>query len=343
MYTEMTESVLAAVPLPLVLIGPDARVILANAPACTLLGQDPKGRHHITVLRQPAILEAIEKTLQSRQPSEARLSVAATTQETVYRVQVAPTDGGGVLVSFTDTTDLEQAGQMRRDFVANVSHELRTPLTALLGFIETLRTAARDDPAARDRFLAIMQREANRMNRLVSDLLSLSRVEANERMRPTEKIDLAANIASVVSTLRPIAAAEGVSIDIIGDAGPVMVRADPDQMTQVFSNLVENAVKYGGSGKSVTINITRLPVDPSLRQPAVRVDVIDRGAGIDAVHIPRLTERFYRVDSHRSREQGGTGLGLAIVKHIVSRHRGRFKIESQPGKGSRFSIILPDG
>ena len=342
MYSEMTDSVLAGVPLPLVLIGADARVIMANAPACVLLGQNPKGRPFITVLRQPAIHEAIERTLQTGQASDARFVVAAATQETVYRVLVAPTDGGGALVSFTDTTDLEQAGQMRRDFVANVSHELRTPLTALLGFIETLRTSARDDPSARDRFLTIMEREASRMNRLVSDLLSLSRVEANERMRPTEKIDLFAIINAVVSTLRPIAAAEGVTIDIASNTGPVMVRADPDQMTQVFSNLIENAVKYGGTGKLVNVSIERIAVDPSLRQPSVRVDVIDRGAGIDAVHIPRLTERFYRVDSHRSREQGGTGLGLAIVKHIVNRHRGRFRIESQTGKGSRFSVILPE-
>jgi len=227
---------------------------------------------------------------------------------------------------------------MRRDFVANVSHELRTPLTALLGFIETLRNAAQDDPAARDRFLAIMEREAGRMNRLIRDLLHLSRVEAQERVRPTERVDLAAVIASAVAALRPQADGLGVRIAVDAGKGPWVVTADPDQMAQVFTNLIENAVKYGGSGGEVTVALRH---DALPAGPAVRADVADRGEGIDPLHIPRLTERFYRVDGHRSREKGGTGLGLAIVKHIVNRHRGRMKIDSARGKGSTFSVILP--
>lgn len=339
----LVTSLVDGVPVPLVLIAPDERIAAANAGAQAIYGAGITGRHYVTVMRQPGVLDAIEGTMRLHQPGRARLTVSqAGGKEAIWRVLTAPTADGGVLVSFEDTSDLEQAGQMRRDFVANVSHELRTPLTALLGFIETLKGAARDDPAARDRFLGIMEREAGRMNRLVSDLLSLSRVEAEERVRPSARIDVVQKVQSAMVALRPMAEDRGVEI-ILDDpeGGPAMVQADGDQMAQVFTNLIENAVKYGGAGKPVTVAIRREARNAGLRGPAVRIEVIDRGEGIDPVHIPRLTERFYRVDSHRSREQGGTGLGLAIVKHIVNRHRGRFRIESTLGEGSRFTVLLP--
>ncbi|WP_102223283.1 sensor histidine kinase [Acidimangrovimonas sediminis] len=343
MRSELVKSVVAGVPLPLILIAADERIAAANAAAEALYGNAIVGRHHITVMRAPSLLDAIEGTQRLGQPGKARITVSLPGgRETTWRVLTAPLADGGVLVSFEDTTDLEHAGQMRRDFVANVSHELRTPLTALLGFIETLKGAARDDPAARARFLTIMEREAGRMNRLVSDLLSLSRVEAEERVRPSSRIDIAQRVASAVNTLRPMAEAVGVAIEIDDpEGGPAEVLADADQMAQVFTNLIENAVKYGAGGGVVTVKIRREARNTGLRGPAVRIEVIDRGEGIDAVHIPRLTERFYRVDSHRSREQGGTGLGLAIVKHIVNRHRGRFRIDSTLGEGSRFTVLLP--
>ncbi|MDE3237598.1 MAG: GHKL domain-containing protein [Paracoccaceae bacterium] len=331
---------------PLLLVGSDERVWAANAAAREMLGAAIEGRHYVTVLRQPGVIDAIEAVLRHRQPMQARYTVSGLTRESIFKVAVSAVDGdgmGGALVSFHDTSDAEQIGQMRRDFVANVSHELRTPLTALLGFIETLKGAARDDAPARDRFLTIMEREAERMNRLVHDLLSLSRVEAEERVRPTARVDLAALVQSAVTALKPMATEAGVRIEVTGAEAPISIQADPDQLTQVFNNLIENAVKYGGAGKLVTVALHREERDLALRGPAVCIDVIDRGEGIDAVHIPRLTERFYRVDTHRSREKGGTGLGLAIVKHIVNRHRGRFRIESEKGKGSRFSVILPIG
>ena len=246
-----------------------------------------------------------------------------------------------MLVSFQDVTHLEQAGQMRRDFVANVSHELRTPLTALIGFIETLRGAASDDAAARDRFLAIMQDEAGRMNRLVGDLLSLSRVEGEERVRPREEVDLSGQLGSVLNSLRPLAEEAGVAFWFDKPEAAVIIPGDADQLRQVFTNLIENAIKYGGSGGAVNVIVTVSERDPALRAPAVRVQVIDRGPGIDPMHLPRLTERFYRADSHRSRQLGGTGLGLAIVKHIVNRHRGRLRVESTLGEGATFTVILP--
>ena len=345
MDSELTRSILAGLPQPVLIVGADERVKAANDAAQAVFGTEIVGRPYITVIRQPALLDCLEGTLRHGQPGRARFIVTGQATESSYRVLTSPVAGEGMrgaLVAFEDVTELEQAEAMRRDFVANVSHELRTPLTALTGFIETLKGAARDDAAARDRFLGIMEREAGRMNRLVRDLLSLSRVESEERMRPGERVDVLALVRSAVQSIRPLAEAAGVEIEFRGEGGPVMLLADPDQITQVFVNLIENAVKYGASGKLVTVEVTRVDREPSLRGPAVRFDVIDRGEGIDAVHLPRLTERFYRVDTHRSREKGGTGLGLAIVKHIVNRHRGRFRIESEKGRGSRFSVILPE-
>ena len=346
MNLELLKAVLDGVPLPMLLIGSDERVRVANSGATRLFGPGLEGRHYHIALRQPDLLQCVSETLANRVVRQARHVVASISGEQTYRVLSSPVSLENLaasLVSFVDITDVEQAGQIRRDFVANVSHELRTPLTALLGFIETLRGAAREDPVARDRFLSIMEKEAGRMNRLVSDLLSLSRVEAEERVRPSERVNIVALVQSSVTALRPFATDRNVGLEILGETTPVEIPADPDQIVQVLHNLIENAIKYGGPGKMVSVVIRREPRDPALRAAAVRIDVIDRGDGIDSAHLPRLTERFYRIDSHRSREQGGTGLGLAIVKHIINRHRGRFRIDSELGKGSQFSIILPEG
>ena len=345
MESQLVLTLLSGMPWPAMIINQADHIVAANAQANTLFGAGIVGRHYILTLRQPGLLGAIETTLKTGQATQARHVITGVSRETTYRVQISPVEGEGqkgAICVFEDISDAEQMGQIRRDFVANVSHELRTPLTALLGFIETLRGAARDDPAARDRFLGIMEREAGRMNRLVRDLLHLSRVEGEERVRPTEQIDLVAVINMAVSALKPVADAAGVTVRVMGETGPIKLPADADQMSQVFHNLIENAVKYGASGKVVTVSISRDTLGQSLRVPAVRVEVIDQGEGIDEVHLPRLTERFYRVDSHRSREKGGTGLGLAIVKHIVNRHRGNFRIESELGKGSVFTVILPE-
>ena len=258
-------------------------------------------------------------------------------QEAVFQVTVSD-QGEAVLCVFRDVTEEERAGEMRRDFVANVSHELRTPLTALMGFIETLKHAAKDDPKARDMFLGIMEAEAGRMNRLVRDLLQLSRVEAEERVRPKEAVALKPLLEGVIGSLKGVAERKGDRVELSGD--PAVVPGDADQLTQVFTNLIENALKYGAAGQVVRVSLSP---EETVRGPAVRVEVADQGEGIDPVHLPRLTERFYRVDSHRSREMGGTGLGLAIVKHIVSRHRGWLRVESVVGEGSRFSVVLPLG
>ena len=339
-------SILNATPLPQIAVDSKERIVAANPPALALLGAGILSRHYVTALRQPALLDCIESVVSGRTATaEAQYLSKDISKESTYRVTVARIDldrGHASLVTFIDTTDLQEAGQMRRDFVANVSHELRTPLTALMGFIETLRGAAREDPDARDRFLEIMEREAGRMNRLVKDLLSLSRVESEERVRPQDSVDLSAIARSVVSSINPLSEEASAEITLVGADRPVPLRGDADQLSQVLSNLVENAIKYGGTGTRVAVEIETSEHDASVRGPAVLLTVTDDGEGFDPVHIPRVTERFYRVDNHRSREMGGTGLGLAIVKHIVNRHRGRLRIESAPGLGSRFSITLPE-
>ncbi len=341
-----TEGLLAALSVPVLLIGATGKVQVANPPAASLFGANVGGRQAATFLRQPAFLEALETCLARNAPTTVALKLPGkSATELKMLAHLAPAqdlDGrGGVLVSFEDQTNLDQAEAMRRDFVANVSHELRTPLTALVGFIETLKGPARDDAAARERFLGIMQREAGRMIRLVNDLLSLSRVEAEERRRPSDSVDVMAILRSVQATLRPQAEAAGLVFEIAGGAGPVNIPADADQLVQVFHNLTENAIKYGASGKLVRLSVAAVGHDAQIGGPAVQVTVEDQGEGIDPMHLPRLTERFYRVDTHRSRDKGGTGLGLAIVKHILNRHRGRLRIESAPGKGSRFIVLLP--
>ena len=338
-----TGSIIAAVPIPMVLIGADRRVTAINRGAEALLGPGLAGRHYITILRQPPLVAAVEGAL-AGEATTARHVATEAGRDTSWRVTATPLEGrpgSAVAVSFEDTTPLDEAMQSRRDFVANVSHELRTPLTALIGFIETLRGAARDDPAARERFLAVMEREAARMSRLVADLMSLSRVEAEERVRPTMAVALAPLIEACASTLRALALEVGAAIEIDGPPAPVWVMGDADQLQQVFTNLIENALKYGAAGGRVRIALSLAEREPRMRGPAARVEVIDWGDGFDPIHIPRLTERFYRVDGHRSREMGGTGLGLAIVKHIVNRHRGALRIDGSPGRGSRFTVLLP--
>ena len=348
----MAESFLAANPLPALLVGPDARIAAVNEPAKILFsGAALVSRHYLTAVRQPLLTEAIERALRTRERTGTRFLRADGEREETYRVLVAPVEGprgNSVVVTFEDVTDLQRAEEMRRDFVANVSHELKTPLTALLGFIETLRGAARHDPAAQDRFLEIMAREAERMNRLVSDLLSLSRVESDERVRPTEQVVTSQLVTSTLRALQPMAADAGVELLAIGcddsdlpsETGCVVV-GDPDQLQQVFTNLIENGIKYGGAGGQVTVALSHHRKAVGFPEGFVQVDVIDQGDGFDPIHIPRLTERFYRVDNHRSRALGGTGLGLAIAKHILHRHRGRLRIDSSPGQGARFSVLLP--
>lgn len=334
------------VPVPVLYIQNDDRIGAMNPRAAEMFGEQALGRYYVTVLRQPSLLEQIEQAQNGDTPTTGKFFRSDAGRDLVYAVTSTPLGRkSGVMVAFEDVTIVKEAGQMRSDFVANVSHELRTPLTALTGFIETLRGPAKDDAEARARFLDIMEREAGRMNRLVQDLLSLSRVEDVERARPTDHVDLAAIVTAVATGdamgLGPMAEAASVRLITKGCTDPVFIQGDSDQMTQVFTNLVENAIKYGAAPGTVTLTLTVHDKLPLLRGSGVTVEVADEGEGISQRHLARLTERFYRVDGHRARGVGGTGLGLAIVKHIINRHRGRLRITSQVGQGSQFTVFLP--
>ncbi|SMX31233.1 ATP-binding protein [Octadecabacter ascidiaceicola] len=331
-------------PQPILMVGQDDRILGANAAARQLLGMDCTGMPYITALRQPALLDAVEATLKDGHDRTVTYLGNDGGLGTTFEVTVNSTTletGTVVVLSFQDLTALEQAEDMRRDFVANVSHEMRTPLTSLQGFIETLRGPAKNDPDASDRFLEIMESEAGRMNRLVEDLLSLSRVESDIRVRPTSRVYLNLLINEVIAALTPVAAAKDVSLVAHIPKHDVEIAGDREQLWQVISNLIENAIKYGVEGGTATIGLTEPEYDPAIMQDGVQITFNDDGIGIPSHAIARLTERFYRVDSHRSREIGGTGLGLAIVKHIINRHRGRLRISSTVGEGSEFKVILP--
>lgn len=339
-------SYLQALPLAALVVDENERIVLGNLVAAALFGASLVGRPLVTVLRQPPVAEAMAAARATGDRQMARILHQDGPRDTILMLNVAQVPlpvqyGRGFLLCFDDLTEREAAAQMRRDFVANVSHELRTPLTALLGFIETLQGPARNDPAAQGRFLGIMASEAGRMNRLVQDLLSLSQVEAQERIRPAGEVELCGLIASTLRGLAPLGESVRVTLGHEGLETPCVIPGDADQIRQVLTNLIENGIKYGGIDGRVTVSLTQQDRDATLRGPAVRIAVHDSGPGIEEIHIPRLTERFYRIDNHRSRAMGGTGLGLAIVKHIVNRHRGRLRIESVAGQGSTFSVILP--
>ncbi|MDF3414646.1 two-component sensor histidine kinase [Sulfitobacter sp. M57] len=330
----------SALPFPTLVIGSDQKVIHANAAAAELLGGQVVNQNFVFLLRQPGLIAAIEDAAATLEKRVGKFATTAGRSEVRFDVHIAPADGNLVL-TFEDTSEAKDLASFRRDFVANVSHELRTPLASVVGFIETLRGAARDDAAARDRFLDIMEREASRMAVLVDDLLSLSRVEESERKRPTTEVDIAMLANSALKQLDPLITAAKATVTFEDQGQGVKVLADEGQMRQVIGNLVENAMRYGAPAGNITVGIYGPAYERRLRQEAIRLSVRDEGEGIAAHHLPRLAERFYRVDSHRSREVGGTGLGLAIVKHIVHRHRGHLLIESIEGKGSTFTVILP--
>jgi two-component system, OmpR family, phosphate regulon sensor histidine kinase PhoR len=338
------ESVLSALPEPLLLIDAERRIVSANPSALELLGPRLAGRDLGAALRVPAVLEATDAVLKGESARTVEVDLPGSVERHLS-AQVGPlrpptSEGAAAVLTLTDITASKRSERMRQDFVANASHELRTPLATLLGFIETMRGPARDDEAARDRFLSIMAEQASRMARLVDDLLSLSRIELNEHLAPRERVDLRRVLVAVADSLEQRAEKRQMRIDVtLPEALPDVV-GDADELAQVFQNLIDNAIKYGRSGTAVEVSVGLSPKRLA-GGPAAAVAIRDHGEGILTEHIPRLTERFYRVDPARSREFGGTGLGLAIVKHIVNHHRGLLEIESELGDGSVFAVHLP--
>jgi two-component system phosphate regulon sensor histidine kinase PhoR len=287
--------------------------------------------------RAPEMQEIIARAMANGAPQQIDYAEKVPI-ERFFRVSVSPVgmDGGLFVMVFRDQSETRRIDRMRADFIANASHELRTPLASISGFIETLRGPARNDAAARDRFLEIMQAQTARMARLIDDLLSLSRLEMKPYLGSLDRVDLRPIVDSVVDTLKPLASETGVDIRNQLPDGPLMVAGSRDELTQVVENLIENACKYGRSGGLVEVGAA-----PRGQLNGVDLWVRDHGPGIPEEHIPRLTERFYRVDVETSRGQKGTGLGLAIVKHIVTRHKARLTISSSPGKGATFTVHFP--
>jgi two-component system phosphate regulon sensor histidine kinase PhoR len=320
---------------PCVLVDKRSVVLHRNPAAARELPGIIEGSPLTLALRNPTLLNAIDL---ARRAGEAQIVEMHQTvpNETWHRAHVAPLPGGDgqLAITLQSLTEQKRLDQLRSDFIANASHELRTPLTSLVGFIDTLLGPAAKDEGARERFLGIMRQQATRMSNLIDDLLSLSRIEMRQHMRPTGSVDLARLLREVREGLETQATEAGVKIEIAA-SDPVSITGDQNELYEVFENLIDNAIKYGGSGGAVEVSIGE-----GRAGYTYAVNVIDHGVGIEAQHVPRLTERFYRVDAESSRKKKGTGLGLAIVKHIVHRHRGLLTIRSTPGEGTRVEVLL---
>jgi two-component system, OmpR family, phosphate regulon sensor histidine kinase PhoR len=332
-------ALIEALPEPVIIVDLEIRVMSANKAALQVLPGLRIGEPLTLALRTPDVLDSIRRVQQSASAETVEWHERVPVDR-FFEVAVAPlrraSAANAIALTLRDLTEAHSVERMRVDFVANASHELRTPLASLLGFVETLQGAARDDPIAREKFLAIMRDQTRRMARLVDDLLSLSRIEQNLHLRPDDPVDLAIAVRSIVESLSTLARDMGITLSIDAPV-PVMVTGDHDELTRVAENLIENAIKYGSfaeAGGSVEISVISRQGDGVLK-------VRDYGPGIAPEHLPRLTERFYRVDAGASRAKGGTGLGLALVKHIVARHRGRLAIESTPGEGACFTVKIP--
>ncbi len=342
----LIETVISGIPDPVIVLESNDNVLASNAPARALASALTRGAPLSFALRAPAVLDAVRRAATTGEPQSEEFVMRVPTDRWLEAavVPVALAEGLAgrrelVIVTLHDLTPLRRMEEMRADFVANASHELRTPLASLSGVIETLQGPARDDAAARARFLAIMKEQAVRMARLIDDLLSLSRIELKAHVQPTQTVDLAAIVRQAAEGLQPIARERGVEISLDPPPGPATVRGDRDELIRVFDNLIENAIKYGACGRRVDVGLSCEPTAGNGGE--VVVAVRDHGPGIAPEHLPRLTERFYRVDVAGSRAQGGTGLGLALVKHILNRHRGRLSIESVAGRGATFFVRLP--
>ena len=372
---ELSESRIArgvaqSLPEPLFILDSDGIVEHANPAAEEFVGSKSiEGRHFAAVLRAPDVFEACEAVVENGEAQTVEFvttgSIERTCRAFIARLGQASSDAGASktrsLVFIRDLTSERRLEQMRADFIASASHELRTPLSSLIGFIETMKGHAKDDPAAKDKFLNIMQSQAERMQRLVSDLMSLSRIELNEHVPPKDKIDLSQIADDVIESLSPLFEKAEAIIDVTHDpdAAP-LIQGERDEVFQAVQNLLDNAVKYGGDPPMIKLRVGRGAPPPlsvggepghkagdSAEQTAARLGVPiddlvylqirDFGPGIERADLPRLTERFYRVNIERSRKSGGTGLGLAIVKHIVNRHKGGFQIESRLAGGTAFN------
>jgi two-component system, OmpR family, phosphate regulon sensor histidine kinase PhoR len=342
----LIEQLIDGLPEAAIVLDREGRVIAFNEMAISIAPALRRGEPALIALRMPELVDAIRRAIRRHEPQRVEFfeRVPLDRWFEAFVTPVTLTLGAGgtadiLVMTFNDLTPLRRVEEMRADFIANASHELRTPLAALLGFIETLQGPAKDDPVARDKFLGIMQGQATRMARLIDDLLSLSRIELNAHLQPSTPVDLAPIVRQVVDGLQMLARDRGVEIKVALSPDTLTVLGDRDELIRALENLIENALKYGAAGKRVDVTVGRAQTRAGL--PEAHVSVRDYGPGISPEHLPRLTERFYRVDVADSRAQGGTGLGLALVKHVLNRHGGRLTIESTPGAGATFTMHIP--
>jgi len=345
--TDSLPAVVMDLPLPVILIDRGARVLLINRAAQAIFGEVAADTPLSTLIRARRLAEAVDTVLAEGADASVEFTLMRARERRDLVAHLRRLNGRGergraaAIILLEDHTRAARIEQMRRDFIANVSHELRTPLASIAGFIETLSGPAAGDPAAQKRFLPIMAAQARRMGRLIDDLMSLNRIEMNEHVRPTGKVDLGALLHETAAAMVPLAEQAGVEIKLDVPKSGFELTGDRDELSQLFTNLIDNAVKYGASGKEVTIALAQ--PEPG-RGRMIGVTVADKGPGIAREHLPRLTERFYQVsDSRTGSGGGGAGLGLSIVKHILSRHRGDLSIRSTPGKGASFTAWLPHG
>ncbi|MDC9823428.1 ATP-binding protein [Devosia sp. ZB163] len=330
-----------ALPDPSIVVDARSVIVHVNPAAARHFPGVSPGSPIAFTLRSPQLISAIEAArLGAAQTIEMHQTVPT---ETWYKATIAPLAPGdplndGVLViTLQSLTEAKRLESLRTDFIANASHELRTPLTSLVGFIDTLLGPAANDKEARERFLGLMRGQAARMAKLIEDLLSLSRIEMHQHMRPTAPVELGGLLREVAEGLSKLAEDSGTQLDVKVPEAPVTVSGDRDELYEVFENLIDNAIKYGADGDTIEITLSADHGRPGFD---ALVSIVDHGAGVASEHVPRLTERFYRVDAESSRKKKGTGLGLAIVKHIVTRHRGQLSISSQPGQGTRVDVLL---
>ena len=333
-----TQHVLDALQMAALIVRADRSIVMANTEAHRLFGLNALAGQPVAVLRAPPLLDGINAALSHGQSRSLDLTLSrAGDLHLVAQINPMGTDVGDLLIVLTDETTIRDAAAIHRDFVANASHELKTPLAASSGIIETLLGPARGDEAATERFLGLLADQTVRMHRLVEDLLSLNRIELNERVAPDTAVPLGPIADEAIAALEPVAVARDITLEVERAEPTPVVRADPGEIGQLIRNLIENAIKHGGAGG-------RIEIDVGLRDPArpgmAGVSVRDHGPGIAKEDLPRLTERFYRVNTRTSRQKGGTGLGLAICKHIVARHRGRLEIDSEIDRGTCFTVWL---
>ncbi len=338
------ERLIEGLPEPALILSRQGTVLRFNTQAASSYPALKTGIPVSAAVRQPQLLEAIDNASSQHRHQEVSLSEVvpverwlSATVNWIGPPRAGPNDAA-IFIFLRDLTEQERIGQMRADFVANASHELKTPLASVLGFIDTLRGPARNDEKARDEFLSVMAREAERMKRVIEDLLSLSRVEMKAHLRPTDPVEINEILDYVRGSLTRIAGERNISIELQPLEGGGYVLGEREGLIRVFENLVNNAIKYGREDGLVRIVASR----EDGKDPMLSIAVIDNGLGIDEEHLPRLTERFYRVNITDSRSRGGTGLGLSIVKHVLNRHTGQLRIASTPGEGSRFTVMLPE-